>query len=120
MATRSPGRTPRPSNPARNFPAASETSLHEWSVQTLSRLSFRNARALYFWACASKFCERVATRSGIRNQDLLFLQLAVVAQTFDAANRSPPAARRLSTLRDPAAANRLKLLAKYERHVVVD
>src|SRR5277367_4031118 len=86
MATRSPGRTPRPSRPARSLPAASETSVHEWSVQTLSRLSLRNARAPNFCACASKDCDSVATRSGIRDRDLLFHD-PVVAQRLVAANR---------------------------------
>src|SRR5271156_3463020 len=86
MATRSPGRTPRPSRPARSLPAASETSVHEWSVQTLSRLSLRNARAPNFCACASKDCDMVATRSDIRDRDLLFHN-SVVAQRLVAANR---------------------------------
>src|SRR5271168_3492175 len=98
MATRSPGFTPRPSNPARSLPAASDTSFHEWSVQTLSRLSFRNARVPYFCACASKFCERVATRSGIRNRDLLFPNQPLLSQTFVAANRT-----RRFRYRDPEA-----------------
>src|SRR5712675_606147 len=87
IATRSPGLTPRPARPARSLPAASEISVHEWSVQTLSRLSFRKTRAPYFRAWVSKFWGNVdAARSGICCKNLRSHALALLAQTIVAAN----------------------------------